>query len=222
MRGKHLVKLFGLSALVIVAIMAVNASATRAAQWQILLNGANVSSITLDLKALASHMTAENGLEVACEGGTGELTGTKNGTPSGDGLATNSVKGSAAVTFEECVWVGSEASCTINDGGAGLINATGNGEAIMNEAGETLVTASSSQFTTIFTEGVFCTIPEEEEVSGGAHLLLLGAAADTVDKLSHLLPLGLKIGNSSVTELEGEGHITDAGNPSATWAIELV
>lgn len=213
MHGRYL-KLLGLTMLAAVSVMAVSASAAQA-KYLLLLNGASVNLLNLDLEGLAGYMLAENGLKIACSGGNGLAhVQVLNG-----GL---SVSGTANATFEGCKWVGAEKTCTINDEGAGLVHAGGSGELVMPDASTYIVTAESAEFATIYTEGVFCTIPEEEVVSGKGHLLVLDALKDEKVKLGHLLALDLKLGNSKVKELVGEVHISDEDNPNATIAVHLV
>ena len=212
MRKRHLVKMLGLTVLAAISVMAVSASAANA-EWQLLLNGNSVSSATGTLTALAGRLEAENGLEITCTGGTG--------TASVE-LTEGNLKavGSASGTFEGCKWVGSEKACTINDGGKGLINVGGEGELTM-AGGETYVEATSEEFATVYSEGAFCTIPEEEVVSGTGKCHVLNPLEAATVHLCHLEAGSLKLGNSAVTALEGEVHIEDA-NPNATFAWHLV
>lgn len=197
-----------------VAAVVFTASVAQA-NYLLLLNGKSVSSMNLSVELLNTTKTAENGLEIECEGGTG-LVAVK--------LAGGGAKvvGSASVTLEGCIWVGSESVCTINDGGEGLVNLSAEGELVMSDPSSYKVTASSSEFTTLFTEGIFCTIPEEEVISGTMSVPLLNVLGDTKVKLAHLNADALKLGNLPITELSGESHIRDADNPNATFGIHLV
>jgi hypothetical protein len=213
MHSRNLLKLLGLALLAAISIMAVSASAAQA-KYLLLLNGASITTENLVVTQEGSgFITAENGLKIQCSGGSG--TATVNAVEE-----SKKVTGSASATFTGCVWVGSEATCTINDGGVGKIKAAGSGEVIM-EGTNYLITATNAAFTTVLTEGAFCTIPEEEVVSGTAHVLVLNALADTTSKQGHLLTLSLKLGNSKVKELSSLVLVTDA-NPNATYGIHLV
>jgi hypothetical protein len=222
MHKRHLIKLVGLTVLAAISVMAVSATAAQA-KYTLLLNGKHVAELHLLLKNLPGELKAENGLKIKCS--------------AGEGLAIaklveegKKVTGSAEGTFKGCVWVGSESTCTINDGGAGQIKAKGTGEVVMT--GEQFrVTATSTEFATVFTEGIFCTIPEEEVVSGTADVIIEGEEGATMtEKLTlpkgkvltgHLENLSLKLGNSKVTELKGDVHISDFLDPTATIGIHL-
>jgi hypothetical protein len=212
MPRRNLAKLLGLTVLAAISVMAVSASAAQA-HYLLLLNGASVASETLSLTQIGTgSITAENGLKISCSGGTGTATANLS-------VSKEKVTGEAKAKFTGCVWVGSEKTCIINDGGAGVINAKGTGEVIM-EGTNYLITATSAEFTTVLTEGAFCTIPEEEVVSGTAHALINNALADTKLKTANLLNLSLKLGNSKVTSLTAEVSVVDA-NPNATIGIHL-
>jgi hypothetical protein len=213
MDPRNLVKLLGLTVLAAVSVLAVGASVAQA-KYLALLNGTSVNSATLTGAMVGSgFVTAENGLKIECSSGTGTATATLSGTG-------EKATGSASAILTGCVWVGSEKTCTINDGGAGVIKGKGSGELIM-EGTNYLVTATSAEFTTILTEGAFCTIPEEEVASGTAHALINNALADTKAKTAKLLNLSLKLGNSKIKELNATVEGKDE-NPNATGGIHLV
>lgn len=212
MHSKHLIKLLGLTVLAAIGTMAVGASVAQA-KYVLLLNGQFVSKDSFTLIILEVSLKAENGLKITCSGGTGNGTGEL--VESGKKVITSS-----STSLKGCVWVGSEKTCTINDGGAGVINTAKKGELSMSDASTYVVRSTSSEFTTIITEGVFCTIPEEEVLSGTLCLKILEALADTKLKLVHLEAENLKLGNSKVTELSGEIHVSDT-DPNATFGIHL-
>ena len=212
MYKRSLLKLLGLTALAAIGVMAVSASAANA-KWQLLLNGSSVSSGGGPVTSLESSVEVENGLELSCAGGTGSATFelTEEG---------KKTVGSASGTLEGCVWVGSEKSCTINDGGKGLINVGGSGELTMAES-ETYIVSSSEEFATIYTEGPFCTIPEEEVVSGTLKCHLLNPLEGAKVHVCHREAGSLQLGNSAITRFEGEVHMMDE-DPNATFALHLV
>jgi hypothetical protein len=214
MHSRHLTKLLGVTILAAASVMALGAS-TAQAKYSLLLNGVSVNTLITTLEILSFFLRAENGLKVQCTGGTGtaEAKLVESGAK---------VTGSASATWKGCVWVGSEKTCTINDGAAGQIKVKANGEMVMPSESEYRMAYSSAEFGTIFSEGVFCTIPEEEVLGGSAHLILLDPLTDTLVKLGHLLPLSLKLGNSKVTEIALEVHIKDANDPTKTFAYHLV
>lgn len=215
MHRKHLIKALGLSVLVIVGVMAVSASAAQA-KYQLLLDGASVPSLHLQLQGLAGYMKIESGLKVECTGGTGLAFGEKK-------EEDKKVTGSASATFTGCFWAGSETTCQIVNEAEepGVIDASGNGEVVM-EGEEYRVTATSENFTTIYTEDLGgCNVPPEEVVSGTGSALILNALENTKVKLAHLRADSLKYGNSKVLELVGEVHLTDL-DPTKTFGIHLV
>jgi hypothetical protein len=213
MDSRNIAKLLGITVLAALGVMAVSVSAAQA-KYRLLLNSSSVKKGGLNGTLTGTgSITAENGLKIQCSGGTGAVTGELSATE-------EKVTGSASVTLTGCVWIGSEKTCTINDGGAGKIKGSGTGEVIM-EGTNYLVTASSAAFTTVLTEGAFCTIPEEEVVSGTAHALIENALADTKTKTGKLLNLSLKLGNSKITSLSAAGSFTSS-EPNATMGIHLV
>lgn len=102
-------------------------------------------------------LSAENGLEIACENGTAAASVGQGGTVE------------AEAEFEECVFVGSEATCTIVDFKSkekeGVIEAAATGELVLYEE-QHFVEFTAKPFATIVAVGTFCTIPEEENVTG--------------------------------------------------------
>jgi hypothetical protein len=214
MHKKHLIKLIGLTVLAAISAMAVTASAAQA-KYLLLLNEEDKTQLTFNIEILpGGYMKADNGLKVACSGGTG----TGSATLSGD---AKTVGGSATVNFSGCVWVGSEKTCTIKaEGVSGRIHASGTG-AVSMSGSKYFVTAASSEFTVIHSEGAFCTIPEEEVVSGSATIEVEGAEAETKLKKAHFSSEALFLGEAEVEEIVGEASITDL-NPNATFGIRLV
>ncbi len=215
MHKRHLTKLLGLTVLAAISVMAVSATAAQA-KWLLLLNGAAVEELHLGIAGLEGKLTAKNGLKIKCTSGEGLAIVKKVE----GGLK---VTGEASGTFKGCVWVGSEKTCTINDGGVGFIKAAGTGEALMEgaETNKVIANAESASFSVIKTEGAFCTVPAEEIVSGSAHVLIENALEDTKIKLGKILQLKLFLGKSEVTELSQEVHISDFLNPEATIGIHL-
>lgn len=213
---KHPVKLLGVTMLAIIGAMAVSASAAQA-KLLLLLNGKSVNQLILTLEYLPGYIKAENGLKLECTGGTG--TATAEAVEEG-----KKVTGSASFTFTGCKWAGNK-FCTINDGGVGLIKLSGSGELTMPDGlngKEYLKIYSSASFAKIKSEGEFCTIPEEETLSGTMSLTLLEGDNDTTKvKLGHLKSINLLLGKSKITECVGEVHIRDQ-DPNATWGISLV
>jgi len=211
---RHLTKLLSLSALAIIAVMAMSASAAQA-EWRLLLNGKKVTELHLRLSGLPGYIKAENGLKIACSGGEGlAIVKSEGATP----------KGTASATFTGCKWE-SNPQCIINDGGEGRINASGAGEVTMLPGEEHYVVTATSgagePFAIIYSEGAKCTLPEEEEVTGTGSALILEALKDATLKLAHLKADNLKLGNSKVSELVGEVHISDFLDATATIGIHL-
>jgi hypothetical protein len=215
MHKRRLIKLLGVTVLAAVSVMAVSASVAQA-KYLLLLNGVSVPELHLGFVGLKGFLKAENGLKLECQ--------------SSEGLAiAKSLEEGKKVTitetnatFKECVWVGSEKTCTINDGGKGLIKVKGAGEVSMANKTSYLLKLSGAPFTTLFTEGVFCTIPEEEEIKGGVHVLVEGELPNGTLILGKLAALDIKLGNSKVTELTGEVHLYDFLDPTKTIGIHLV
>jgi hypothetical protein len=214
MQSRSLIKLLCLTILAAISVMAASASAAQA-KYLLLLNGKSVPMLLLGTESLSSYIKAENGLKIQCTGGEGILHLTLFES------ATQLIS-STESTFKGCVWVGSEKTCTINDGGVGLINATGTGKVVMPAAETYIATVESPEFATIFTEGVFCTLPEEEIISGSFHSLIENASASTKTKSGKRLVLNGKLGNSKITEMVGELHFNDMNDPNANWAVHLV
>jgi hypothetical protein len=214
MQKRHLIKLLGLTVLAAISAMAVSATVAQA-KFLLLLEGKSVAKINSSLIGLKGRMKAENGLTLECQGGKGEATA--ESVESG-AKVTISVSG----TIEGCVWVGSEKTCTINDGGKGLIHSAGTGEVVMPSEGLYIMSIGSSHLASVFTEGVFCTIPEEEEISGTTHLHIEGKLPEGKLLLGNELALNEKLGNSKVTELTGEVHVQCRDNPSAVIGLHWV
>jgi hypothetical protein len=215
MHKRSLTKLLGLTVLATISVMAMSASAAQA-KYLLLLNGTSALELHIGFKGLKGKLKAENGLKIECQ--------------SSDGLAiAKSLEEGKKVSiinasgiFKECKWIGSEKTCTINDGGVGLINAVGTGEIGMLTPKEYLIKLSGKPFTTVLTEGAFCTIPEEEVVEGGVHILIPEELPQGTLILGSLAPLELKLGNSKVSELTGEVHLYDFLDPTANIGIHLV
>lgn len=214
MHAKRRVRFIGLVVLAAVSVMAGNVSAAQA-KYLLLFNGASVNLLKFSLEILKVYKILENGLKLECSGGSGsaEAKASESGTK---------VTGSASLTLKGCIWTGAEKTCTINDGGIGQIKYQANGELIMPDASTYTVTATSAEFGTVYTEGVFCTIPEEEVVSGTMSVSILNALDDAKVKLAHVKADNLKLGVSKVKEMVGEVHIMDADNPNATIGFHLV
>jgi hypothetical protein len=214
MRSRRHAKFLGLTMLAAVSLMAVSATAAQA-KYLLLLNGKSVSSMTFGLEFLTVYAKAENGLKIQCSGGEGS---------SKAWLAEGGKKllGSPSGTFTGCVWVGQEKTCTINDEGIGNLKLIGNDEMSMFGANEYVLIGGNAELGTIYTEGVFCTIPEEEVLGGTASATILDALTDTKVKLADFAPVNVKIGNSKVTEIKGEMHVRDLDNLTATFGIHLV
>ncbi len=212
MLKKHLIKALGLSVLAIVGVMAVTASAAQA-NYVLELNEKPVTLLHLLLEGLHGLLVAENGLEILCTGGHGLAHVVNNGA---------TVTGNANGTFTGCVWVGAEETCIIEDpeGGEGVIKAEGTGEVVMEEGNYKVVTTNENEFAVVYTEGLFCTIPEEEVVEGTASASLPDAEEEIATHLASLHADSLRLGGSNVKSLEGEVHITDL-DPEATFSIHL-
>ncbi len=208
MRSTHLITrafTFGLAAVAVAIGLA--ASATVASAGYIyLLDGHSVSSLDLKKKTLSTRLKAENELEVECEEGIAEsyMTLSEEG---------KKALGSTAIALSECVWVGAEGFCTINDPGAGegQILLAGNSEVSGMEEEELEVITESEELGTIYTEGAFCTIPEEEELSGSMAETVLDALKDTKVKLTHFNTRNMNLGASQVTEFTALAHESDPG-----------
>lgn len=210
MQIRHRIKLLGLTSLAASGLMAMSTSEAQA-KYSVLLNGKSIVEITRRLTYLNHHISAENGLKINCTGGEGTATGKV--LEGGLKIST-----SATGTLKGCVWVGSEKTCTINDGGVGLIKTSGSGEVTMPDASTYVERLSNANFATIFTEGVFCTIPEEEVLSGTVNMKILNPLEDTKVKLLDLTGGELVLGNSKVTEVAGETHVEDL-NGDSTFAF---
>jgi hypothetical protein len=86
---------------------------------------------------------------------------------------------------------------------------------------EYVVTASSVEFATIYTEGPFYTFPEEAVVSGSTSVKIKEALADQKVHTGELDTMNLFLGNSSITETEVAAQAWDANDPNATFSIHL-
>lgn len=210
MLKKHMIKLLSLSALAIVGVMAVSASAAQGAV-HILLNGTNVNLVNLNVLFLHGELEA-NGLVILCEHGKGTAHATTD-------LVT--IEGLALIVFTDCVWVGSEGTCTINDPetGVGTIHAHGEGEVYM-EGSDWFIEAEDSNFATIHTEGIFCNIPAEEVVSGGAKAVIHNAEEAATSHSGEIVEQHLFLGENPVERFVAEAHVTDE-DPTATLALHL-
>lgn len=214
MRRRVSIKLLAVLFLAAGSVMVVNAS-TAQAEYLLLLNGEAVEKVDLALDKLPSHIKASNGRRVNCSGGGGSIGLSRLGQILGLFLSFH---------WYNCSWEGAETTCTINDEseeGEGVIQGSGSGEVVMDE-GSYYAQFESEEIATIYTEGVFCTVPEEEVISGIGHIIFDDALEDAKEKLGQLAPLDLKLGNSEVEELEGTVHISDKDDPSATIAVHLV
>jgi hypothetical protein len=213
MRSRHKIKLLGLSVLAVSAVMALSATAAQA-KYLLLLNGKSVSSMKFKLEFLSISVKLENGLAIKCTGGVGSSKASLS--ESGAKLS-----GAPSATLTGCVWVASEKTCTINDEGAGQIKLQGTD--LMHMTGtEFYLMGGGAGIGTIFTEGIFCSLPEEEEIGGTASFKVLNALSDTKVKTGDLGSPNLTIGNSKVSELTGEVHVSDADDSNATFGIHLV
>lgn len=208
---KHLAKILGLTMLAAVGAMTMSASAAQA-KYLLLLGGLSVHELTLNMEMLSLYKKTESGLKIECSGGTATVTlklveeGKK-------------ITGSLSMKLTGCQWAGNK-FCIVNDGGAGVIKASASGEVTMPKAGEYTLQMTSAAFSTIISEGELCTIPEKEVVSGTGILQILEADAHTLVKLGHLKNVSLKIGQSNVGQVSGEGHLRDL-NPGSTFGISL-
>lgn len=209
----RLTKILGLTSFAALAALAFSATAAQA-NYLLLLEGESVQLLNLSVLDLLILVKSENGLDLHCKNGEG----TKHVALIGGGTGIST---STSITWIDCEWTGSESTCTINDEGEGLVNVSGNGSLTMSGPSEYGITLSSSELATIYTEGVFCTIPEEEVISGTIGAELLNALEDSKVKLSHHEALDANLGNSQITELSGEAHIRDE-NPDATFGVHLV
>ncbi len=213
MHKRHLIKLLGLTVLAAIGVMAVSVTAAQA-KYLLLLNGAAVEELHLKIEGLEVKIKAKNGLTMKCTSAEGLAIIKKM---EGGLKVTGEVSG----TFKGCVWVGSEKTCTINDGGVGLIKFKSSGEIVMPDASTFILNFESAGFSLIKTEGAFCTIPPEEILSGSFHILIENALEDTKVKLGKILQLKVLLGKSELTELTGEVHISDFLNPEATIGFHL-
>lgn len=210
MHSKHLTTLLCLSALMIVGAMAMGASAAQGAV-HILLNGASVNLVNLNLLALHASIEVFPAFTILCEHGTGTAHFTTN-------LVTSS--GSFDIVLSNCVWVGSGKTCTINDPGTGVGTVGISGEnSVYMEGANWYIEAESSSFSTIYTEGVFCNIPSEEVMSGSFKAIVNNAEAAATSHSVEIVSSEVFFGESTGS-FELEAHITDA-NPTATLALHL-
>ncbi len=226
MRGKHLIKVLGLSLLVAVGAMAVSASAAQA-KWLLLKNGASVDTLSLVGTVLLGELLVDKlGLKIHCPEGTiaAEFK-----------LSADKTKatGTGSATFKKCT-VLTFPKCTVNSPGAaaGEIKAAGSGEGKMT--GETVFAElSSAEFTTIEITGALCSISElgGQKVNGTATLTLHEPLVDKKEHLALLDELALFYGKENAIihgELLTPGvldpavlvHATEASG--ATFAVHLV
>jgi hypothetical protein len=222
MRIKSL-KTLGLSLLALAGIMVVSASAAQA-NWQALLNGAVVNSISWFFDDLALKLLVPDlGLTIFCSGGTGTVAITGGGT--------KTLKGSSSVKFTGCDVEEAEEPCEVFSPGEpdGTIRMSGEGIAGMEGAEIVTFNLSSSKFTEIKIEGEECAAAElDATVSGSLSMTCLEALKDLTIHLLHEDEVSLKYGTHAM-KMEGAegmsavlGHARDSANPNATFAIHLV
>jgi hypothetical protein len=218
MCSKSSLRYLGLALLMAASAMAISASVVQA-KYLLLQKQKSVNDIPLTLALVGSgSLEAENGLKIECKTGTGFAWATLGGSK-------EKVSTEASIILRGCVWIGSEKTCVINDGGEGgegMIKVKGSGEVIMSGSSY-LATMSSFlvPLATIFTEGTFCTIPEQEEIYGAAHGLIENALADTTTKSLKLLNLSLTLGNSKVKSLSATLSAVHFSIPTFTLGIHL-
>ncbi len=213
MHRKYMLKAIGLSVLAIIGMTAIGAS-TAQAKYVLRLNEEPVSALHLLLDGLHGVIKAENGLELLCTGGHG-LIEAKN--------LESTVVGSMSREFTGCVWVGAEETCIIEDpeGGEGVIKAEGTGKIEMVGGAYNVVTTNEKEFAVVYTEGLFCTLPEEEVVEGTASASLPDAEEEATTHSAELHAVDIRLGGSQITHLEGEVHVSDL-DPEATFSIQFL
>jgi hypothetical protein len=229
MRERNLTKILGLSLLAIVAVMAVNASAASA-NWLLLRNLASVKTLNLDALVLNGELLVPDlNLEIYCPHGHANATLLDLDSPSELDVHAEGI-------FLNCIVLDFTSFCTVHSPGEanGEIIALGEGKATMSG---TNVTANfeSEEFTEIQFLNPLCPFFElDSPVSGSAHIILLNANTDSVEKLAHLDDLELFFLGEKA-EIDGVhlktpptpheyldtvlAHVTEESGQK--WAIEL-
>ena len=219
--GKHL-KILGLSLLALVAVMAVNASASQAATWVLKEGGVEKTSITAAIKAPSGHLLVPGlGIDIECSSGSGSVTAS--------GGKTETLTGSGEITYTGCKDVNFK-TCTVRSEPAGTpkgtIIAKGSGTGFM-ESTKTLAKLASkagSPFTTVVYEGAECPLTEVDgTVTGFVDVEIVEAATDSAIHTGVVQKQGLEFGEELATlesatgstkptvELIGPGGTTTLG-----------
>ena len=199
--GKHL-KILGPSLLALVAVMAVNASASQAAMWVLKEGGVEKTSITAAIKAPAGHLLVA-GIDTECKNGSGGVTlsGGKTETLTGSGEIV--YIGCKDVYFKTCT-VRSEPPGTPK----GTIIAKGSGTGFM-ESAKTLAKLASkvgSPFTTVVYEGAECPLTEVDgTVTGFVDVEMVNAATDTAIHAGVVQKQGLEFGEEPASIEDAAG-----------------
>jgi hypothetical protein len=228
MHQKNLTRTLGLSLLVIVAVMAVNASAAQA-NWLLLKNLVSVATLNLTANILEKELLVPDlNLKIYCGKGTATAT-VVDGTPP---------TGSVHALLELCS-VLLFSNCIIHSAGApnGHVLLQGEGSTIWMASNDSiLVLAEDAEFTTIEFLGATCPFIDTVEPIGGGVLFELLEASNPhlLKRLAHFDDHEIFFGQAEATihgvELHGSPalplyvdtdliHVEE--ETGALWAIEL-
>lgn len=215
MHEKKFIKWLGLSALIVVAVMAMNASSAQA--YKLIRGGAEVSSLSLPLQMLESKiLLLYLGAGLRCTGGTGSLLLQKEGA---------TISGSGGVDITGCI-VEECPTCTVKSPGAPAGQLEFEFEGTVEISGtEAFMNLESANFVAWLYEGALCPYAELEGIANGSMKLALPGA--NISQKSHagsLDDIAMFYGEEEI-ELHGASsgtpmpfHATEAsGN---TWAIQ--
>ena len=206
----HFRKVLGLSLLVAVGLTAIGA-ATAQAGYKLSKGGASTSLLEVVGEVLLTELNTEGEVNLHCGGG-----GAGIGLGAGGGV----VLGGADIHYGGCSVLGNPFCEVSSEPAAGDMELLifGEGEVVSMTGSVTTFLIESSELSTVYFEGPFCTLPEEEVISGSLNLNVLEAETSATTHMVHIEEDELFFGENAA-EFSGSAHMQDASEKA--WAIEL-